>query len=116
MARIKQQYEKLFYDLKAAKAFGEAIDTVAREITVPAGSVGKPYRIFQGPYIGCYEAQGNYFYIKRDVDLTKERFYVGYYIDSPRGSTFGDMIKAKRQADTYLDQKYQELTGSSLER
>lgn len=101
---------KLFYDLEAAKAFGEEVDHIAKETMVATGDTGTPNPIFMGINAPYSEIVGEHHHIRKDVgSRDQDTYYVEYYIYAPPNALKANVVLAEREAKEYLAQKYQEL-------
>lgn len=103
----------MFYDLDAAKIFGEKVDFIAEqpEAMVPIKIGKSPKSILTGQrHKDNAEHVGKYHTIKKDVGQRgRDVYYVSYDTYRPRDSSRADVISSERQVKAYLDQQYQEL-------
>ncbi|MEM7125674.1 MAG: hypothetical protein AAF702_05070 [Chloroflexota bacterium] len=104
-------HAKIFYDLNAAEAFGEAIDTIAGQSTVATSAGGNTKSIFfDDIHSRSSERVGEYHHIDRDsTSPNQDMFYVRYYTHVPRGAARSEALLVEREATEYLDERYAQV-------
>lgn len=112
--RMKKEYAKLFFDTEKANEFAREVEIIARRVTVPAGKSDNLYYVFRS-YGGTIETlfrEGKPtqpFHLIEKVEGSENAYYVRYRIHTPQDATRADMLRAQREIEAYLNQKYAEL-------
>lgn len=112
---------KLFFDLNEAKEFASEIETIAQQVTITAGKSTNKYPILlRYPTSGDLDLfetiQKGPFYLIEKVNRypdSRNAYHVRYTFHKPQGATTADMLQAQREIESYLNQKYHDLSPNT---